>query len=104
MPFVTEELWQRLPRRADQAELQSIMLAPYPREEPSWRDDKVFWHVILTGSGSCASCHVHAPSRHSCGCWHALAVTSCLNPTPRLDFTTGSLLAILGTALVVYKG
>lgn len=29
MPFVTEELWQRLPRRAtDKAE--SIMVAPYP--------------------------------------------------------------------------
>ncbi len=63
MPFVTEELWQRLPRRADQAELQSIMLAPYPREEPSWHDDKVLSRDVLTGSvavsessSACASC------------------------------------------------
>ncbi len=41
MPFVTEELWQRLPRRADQAGLQSIMLAPFPTEEPAWRDAQV---------------------------------------------------------------
>lgn len=36
MPFVTEELWQRLPRRADQAGLQTIMLAPYPAAVPAW--------------------------------------------------------------------
>ena len=41
MPFVTEELWQRLPRRADQADLQSIMLAPYPQHQPEWRDAQV---------------------------------------------------------------
>jgi valyl-tRNA synthetase len=29
MPFVTEELWQRLPRRASDT-VPSIMLAPYP--------------------------------------------------------------------------
>jgi valyl-tRNA synthetase len=29
MPFVTEELWQRLPRRANEV-FQSIMIAPYP--------------------------------------------------------------------------
>lgn len=31
MPFVTEELWQRLPRRPDDA-CRSIMLAKYPVE------------------------------------------------------------------------
>lgn len=36
MPFVTEELWQRLPRRADQAGVQSVMLADFPRPEPAW--------------------------------------------------------------------
>ena len=41
MPFVTEELWQRLPRRADQAGLQSIMLAPFPTPEPAWQDAQV---------------------------------------------------------------
>ena len=38
MPFVTEELWQRLPRRADQATPPSIMRAPYPAANPAWRD------------------------------------------------------------------
>ena len=46
MPFVTEELWQRLPRRADQTQLQSIMLAPYPREEPAWQDEKVSFRCM----------------------------------------------------------
>ena len=32
MPFVTEELWQRLPGRGTMGEPQSIMLAPYPSE------------------------------------------------------------------------
>jgi valyl-tRNA synthetase len=32
MPFVTEELWQRLPRRPGQSS-PSIMVAPYPTAE-----------------------------------------------------------------------
>lgn len=32
MPFITEELWQRLPRRAGTTQ-PSIMLAPYPTAE-----------------------------------------------------------------------
>ncbi|KAF2237140.1 valyl-tRNA synthetase [Viridothelium virens] len=31
MPFITEELWQRLPRKATEKEIPSIMLAPYPQ-------------------------------------------------------------------------
>ena len=39
MPFVTEELWQRLPRTPGLTEgLKSIMLAPYPLVVPSWTD------------------------------------------------------------------
>ena len=39
MPFVTEELWQRLPRTPGLTEgLESIMLAPYPVVVPSWTD------------------------------------------------------------------
>ena len=38
MPFVTEELWQRLPRRADQSDVPSIMVAPYPAFQPQWVD------------------------------------------------------------------
>jgi len=38
MPFVTEELWQALPRRPDLADIQSIMLAPYPTATPGWSD------------------------------------------------------------------
>lgn len=36
MPFVTEELWQRLPKRADQAGQATIMLAPYPTAVQGW--------------------------------------------------------------------
>jgi valyl-tRNA synthetase len=32
MPFVTEDLWQRLPGRGAMGEPQSIMLNPYPTE------------------------------------------------------------------------
>jgi len=39
MPFVTEELWQRLPRTPGLTEgIESIMLAPYPVVTPSWTD------------------------------------------------------------------
>ena len=41
MPFVTEELWQRLPRRCDTS-APSICVAAYPgSEEFSWRDVKL---------------------------------------------------------------
>lgn len=39
MPFVTEELWQRLPGRRDQSGgFASIMIAPFPAAQPSWAD------------------------------------------------------------------
>eukprot|EP00877_Chromochloris_zofingiensis_P001129 jgi/Chrzof1/11016/Cz05g20150.t1 len=41
MPFVTEELWQRLPRRPDQHSIPSIMLAPYPTPTPGWDDSSL---------------------------------------------------------------
>lgn len=37
MPFVTEELWQRLPQPEGPLP-ESIMLAPFPKEQPLWRD------------------------------------------------------------------
>ena len=36
MPFVTEELWQRLPNRTALTTVPSIMIAQYPQEVPSW--------------------------------------------------------------------
>ena len=38
MPYVTEELWQRLPRAPQPQPPPSIMLAPYPAPEPAWAD------------------------------------------------------------------
>ena len=39
MPFVTEELWQRLPRSTDiPADVDTIMLAPFPQPLPAWAD------------------------------------------------------------------
>jgi valyl-tRNA synthetase len=39
MPFVTEELYQRLPRRPNDT-CRSIMLAPYPQPVVSWANSK----------------------------------------------------------------
>ena len=41
MPFVTEELWQRLPRQATADTPCSIMLAPYPIAVDSWKNELV---------------------------------------------------------------
>jgi valyl-tRNA synthetase len=41
MPFVTEELWQRLPRRQGQQQTASIMVADYPVVEAGWSDERV---------------------------------------------------------------
>eukprot|EP01094_Clydonella_sp_ATCC50884_P015806 TRINITY_DN2645_c0_g1_i2.p1 TRINITY_DN2645_c0_g1~~TRINITY_DN2645_c0_g1_i2.p1 ORF type:complete len:317 (-),score=136.90 TRINITY_DN2645_c0_g1_i2:331-1281(-) len=38
MPFVTEELWQRIPRRPDES-APSIMVAPYPKPVAHWKDE-----------------------------------------------------------------
>ena len=40
MPFVTEELWQRLGRRAGD-ETESIHVAPYPEGSQAWADEAV---------------------------------------------------------------
>jgi valyl-tRNA synthetase len=40
MPFLTEELWQRLPGR-EIIESRSIVVAPYPRGVTAWRDEAV---------------------------------------------------------------
>jgi len=39
MPYVTEELWQHLPRRSGDPE--SIMIAPYPNDLDSWRNETI---------------------------------------------------------------
>lgn len=36
MPFVTEEIWQRLPRRPGDPE--ALMIAPWPQPRPEWED------------------------------------------------------------------
>lgn len=41
MPFVTEELWQRLPNRALLQTAESIMIAPYPVPEAAWASPAV---------------------------------------------------------------
>ncbi|GIL56694.1 hypothetical protein Vafri_11999 [Volvox africanus] len=38
MPFVTEELWQRLPRNPALVDIPSIMLTPYPTPVAGWDD------------------------------------------------------------------
>ena len=41
MPFVTEELWQRLPRRPGQETSSTIMKAAYPSAQPAWDNPQV---------------------------------------------------------------
>ena len=41
MPFVTEELWQRLPNRSGLATTNSIMVAPYPKTVDAWKNPGV---------------------------------------------------------------
>jgi valyl-tRNA synthetase len=51
MPFLTEEIWQRLPGHAA-IHAETICLAPYPRREEGWEDDgveagmEVFFQVV----------------------------------------------------------
>lgn len=52
MPFVSEELWQRLPKRPDQASIPSIMLADYPadnkpRSNPSLESDFDYLTTVI---------------------------------------------------------
>jgi valyl-tRNA synthetase len=42
MPFITEDLWQRLPHQGE-----SIMIAPYPKAAAPRRDDEVDRFVVL---------------------------------------------------------
>jgi len=44
MPFLTEELWQRLPGR-EAIHPRTITLAPFPRSRPEWRDEAVEAHM-----------------------------------------------------------
>ena len=41
MPFVTEELWQKLPKHASLGSQESIMICSYPAAEPAWSSAEV---------------------------------------------------------------
>ncbi len=40
MPFITEEMWEKLPHSEFMMELDSIMFAPYPRADERYADDQ----------------------------------------------------------------
>lgn len=40
MPYITEDLWQRVPKSIFLSELESVMFAPFPREDQSLFDDE----------------------------------------------------------------
>jgi len=40
MPFISEELYQRLPRRSSE-NYESICIAPFPKEVPEWQNEEV---------------------------------------------------------------
>ncbi|MCO5602754.1 hypothetical protein L7F22_056892 [Adiantum nelumboides] len=50
MPFVTEELWQRLPRRSGSMMKPSIMIATYPRSVPEWDSGEAESHMLTVDS------------------------------------------------------
>ncbi|KAF2073308.1 hypothetical protein CYY_005385 [Polysphondylium violaceum] len=41
MPFITEDLYQSLPRRPEDSAIPSIMLAPYPVSQPQWNNTTI---------------------------------------------------------------
>ncbi|XP_047340361.1 valine--tRNA ligase, mitochondrial 1 [Impatiens glandulifera] len=45
MPFVTEELWQRLPSASGSVRKESIMIAEYPSVVESWTNENVELHM-----------------------------------------------------------
>ena len=47
MPFVTEELWQRLPNRELLTDVPSIMIAPYPSEVSVWHNPEAEAHMDI---------------------------------------------------------
>lgn len=54
MPFVTEELWQRLPRapaqESTEASTLSLMVASYPEPVPTWADPQLNEQMKFLGS------------------------------------------------------
>ena len=60
MPFVTEELWQRLPSRAGLNSAPSIMVARYPQPVPAWinadaASDMALMKTVISGARSLRS-------------------------------------------------
>lgn len=47
MPFVSEELWQRLPFLSKMTDVKSIMIASYPTGEASWENEEVTIYLAL---------------------------------------------------------
>ncbi|KAG7982619.1 hypothetical protein I3843_04G062200 [Carya illinoinensis] len=50
MPFVTEELWQRLPSSKDSARIESIMICEYPSAVECWTNERVEYEMDLIDS------------------------------------------------------
>uniref|UniRef100_A0A2P2KHN1 Valine--tRNA ligase, mitochondrial n=2 Tax=Rhizophora mucronata TaxID=61149 RepID=A0A2P2KHN1_RHIMU len=50
MPYVTEELWQRLPSAEGHTKKKSIMLSEYPSLAPAWMNERVEYEMELVES------------------------------------------------------
>ncbi|KAK9292131.1 hypothetical protein L1049_020089 [Liquidambar formosana] len=50
MPFVTEELWQRLPSARDSKRKESIMICEYPSVVEGWKNERVEYEMDLVES------------------------------------------------------
>ena len=76
MPFVTEELWQRLPRRAGTHQSPSIMTAPYPSVQKGWRNEglEADFAFLQTVIESVRSLRAGIPANASSRCSESLRV------------------------------
>ncbi len=68
MPFVTEELWQRLPKSQSSSAPESLMIASYPQPNPAWDGSELdaqmtFLSSIATGVGKLRTDYKLAPSK-----------------------------------------
>ena len=72
MPFVTEELWQKLPKHPSHESRESIMICSYPAAQSAWSNaeveaDMAYVNAIVARTRRLRS---GGPASHDCSSWH----------------------------------
>ena len=94
MPYITEELYQRLPGRTVTP---SIVVAPYPQPR-----DVLWWYFLICYT---SACHIHGGWRHYVvGCLLSVHVhmTECMYAS--LPSTSGFMKVFVSTLMLVIDG